>query len=413
MRKFIGAWIGACLIGMAAHAQEFHAVATLPAVPADGFYRVQLSPAVTPYLNSSFSNVRIYDPQGREVPYVFQEEQPLYARQQFREYTIVEKTQEAKCCTSLILSNPDRRPINNISLQIRNADVNKDAILSGSDDRTNWFVIRDRFMLTASDNANGTAEVKAVNFPLSDYAYYRLQIADSTSGPLNILKAGYYDVLTYTGAYADVPVRQQLVTDTTAKKTTYVRLVFDTLHVVDKITLTMTNAPYFLRQATVYARQLRKTKKGEEVAYYAPITNLEVSSKQASDVHLEAVKTSELMIAVNNENNPPLTVAAVKASQLNRYLIAWLKKGEAYTMKFGPDELSMPGYDLAYFRDSIPDNPGVLAVGMIAPIRKTPVVESTPTIFMNRNIVWVAIVVVIGVLGFMSLRLAKDAKKDS
>jgi hypothetical protein len=412
MRKFVGALIGGCLIGIAARAQEFHAVGTLPSVPADGFYRVQLSPAVTPYLNSSFSNARIYDPQGREVPYVFQEEQPLYAKQQFREYTIVEKTQEAKCCTSLILSNPDRRPINNISLQIRNADVSKDAILSGSDDRTNWFVIRDRFTLTALDNANGTAEVKAVNFPLSDYAYYRQQIADSTSGPLNILKAGYYDVLTYTGAYAEVPVRQQLVTDTTAKKKTYIRLVFDTAHVVDKVTLTMTNAPYFLRQATVYARQMRETKKGE-VAYYEAITNLEVSSKQASDVHLEAVKTSELMIAVDNGSNPPLTVATAKASQLNRYLIAWLKKGEVYTMKFGPEDLSMPGYDLAYFRDSIPDNPGVMAVGMITPIRKTVVEEATPTLFTNRNIVWVAIVAIIGVLGFMSLRLAKDAKKDS
>lgn len=412
MRKFVGALIGGWLIGIAAHAQEFKAVATLPAVPNDGFYRVQLSPAVTPYLNNTFSNARVHDPQGREVPYVFQEEQPRYSHQQFREYTIVEKTQEPKCCTSLILSNPDRRPINNISLQIRNADVSKEAILSGSDDRTNWFVIRDRFTLTALDNANGTAEVKAVNFPLSDYAYYRLQIADSTSGPLNILKAGYYDVLTYTGAYAEVPVQQMLVTDTTAKKQTYIRLVFDTLHVVDKVMLTMTNAPYFLRQATVYARQTRATKKGD-IDYYQPVTHFEVSSKQASEVYLEAVKTSELMIAVDNGNNPPLTVATAKASQLNRYLIAWLKKGETYTMKFGPDDLAMPGYDLAYFRDSIPDNPGLMAVGPITSLRKPVVEDATPTIFTNRNIVWVAIVAIIGVLGFMTLRLAKDAKKES
>lgn len=412
MRKLVGAVIGGWLIGIAAQAQEFHAVATLPTVPADGFYRVQLSPAVTPYLNSTFSNARIYDPRSREVPYVFQEEQPLYSHQQFREYTIVEKTQQPACCTSLVLSNPGRRPINNISLQIRNAEVSKEAILSGSDDRTNWFVIRDRFMLTAADNANGTAEVKAVNFPLSDYAYYRLQIADSTSGPLNILRAGYYDVLTYTGAYAEVPVQQMLVTDTTAKQQTYIRLVFDTLHVVDKIALTMTNAPYFLRQATVYARQTRMTKKGA-VAYYTPVTNLEVSSKQASEVHVEAVKTSELMIAVNNGNNPPLAVAMAKASQLNRYLIAWLKKGEEYTVKFGPDDLAMPGYDLAYFRDSIPDNPGIMAVGTITAIQKPTVEESTPAIFTNRNIVWVAIVAIIGVLGFMSLRLARDAKKES
>jgi hypothetical protein len=188
--------------------------------------------------------------------------------------------------------------------------------------------------------------------------------------------------------------------------------VFDTLHVVDKVMLTMTNAPYFLRQATVYARQTRTTKKGD-IDYYQPVTHLEVSSKQASEVYLEAVKTSELMIAVDNGNNPPLTVATTKASQLNRYLIAWLKKGETYTMKFGPDDLAMPGYDLAYFRDSIPDNPGLMAVGPVIPIRKPVVEDATPTIFTNRNIVWVAIVAIMGVLGFMTLRLAKDAKKDS
>jgi hypothetical protein len=139
------------------------------------------------------------------------------------------------------------------------------------------------------------------------------------------------------------------------------------------------------------------------------VANFTVSSAQASIVHLPAIKAQELMITIDNENNPALAVATVKANQLNRYLIAWLKKDEAYTMKFGPDELAMPGYDLAFFRDSIPDNPGLLAIGPITSVKKIETVETSPTIFTNRNIVWVAIVLVVGVLGFMSLRMAKDA----
>src|SRR5688572_25447592 len=126
-------------------AQEFIGEASLPVVQADGFYRVLISPQLGGFLNSEFSNVRILDNKGREVPYLYQEELPVQYTTQFKSYEILEKKQQKNCCTSLLLHNPGSQPINNISLSIKNAEVTKQATLLGSDDKENWFALKQHF----------------------------------------------------------------------------------------------------------------------------------------------------------------------------------------------------------------------------------------------------------------------------
>src|SRR6187551_2396314 len=142
--------------------QVFKGEASLPAVDTDGFYKIFISPEVSPYFNAQFSNIRIYDQQKAEVPYLFQTESPLYYSEKFKEYEIVEKKQQKNCCTSLMLRNPGSQAINNISLSIKNAEVTKHATLLGSDDRENWFALKQHFVLSALNNQNKTSEVKIV-----------------------------------------------------------------------------------------------------------------------------------------------------------------------------------------------------------------------------------------------------------
>jgi len=387
-------------------AQKFRGEANIPAVEADGFYRVFLSPQVSRHLNEDFTNIRIYDQQNKEVPYLLQQEAQVYYTQTFREYKILEKKQEKNCCTSLILQNLDSSPINNISILIKNAEVTKQATLLGSDDKQNWFALKQHFTLDAIDNKNQTSEIKIVDFPLSNYAYYLLQIEDSTTAPLNILKAGYYEVSSEDGKYTEVTNLSVTKSDSASERKSYIRIAFDTTQIIDKLSVAMAGPTYFLRRASLSVKKEKLNRKGEKEYYYDWLYDFELSSKQSSIIDLSGIQVTELLITVENNDNPSLDITSIKSYQLNRYLTAWLKRG-TYNMKFGDSNLQAPVYDLGFFEDSIPAQPSILAIGPVT-IFKESQAEST-TFFTSRTIIWFAIALVIVVLGYMSLKLMREA----
>ncbi len=390
-----------------AFGQVFKGEASLPAVETDGFYKIFISPEVSPYFNAEFSNIRIYDQKKIEVPYLFEKESPSYYSEKFKEYEIVEKKQQKNCCTSLVLRNPGSEAINNISLSIKNAEVTKHATLLGSDDKENWFALKQHFVLSSLNNQNKTSEIKIVDFPLSNYTYYLLQIEDSTSAPINILSAGYYEMQSENGKYSENSSLHFIKSDSAKQKKTYIQISFDTTQVIDKLIVSLTGQPYFLRKTTLYSKEERKNKKGISEFYYDRLFDFELSSKQVSVINLPGLKASELLMIVENEDNPSLEIASLKTFQLNRYLTAWLKKDNQYTLKIGSAELESPRYDIAFFKDNIPSESPLMVIGPIKLFKEKGPQTST-TFFTSQSIIWIAILIVIVILGFMCVKLIRE-----
>src|SRR5688572_30106260 len=196
--------LAACISSWHLLAQEFQASGKLEAVSVDGFYRILLSPAEAIYLNETLTNARILDAEKAEVPYLLIEESPVYLQQLFKEYEIQSQIITPGIATIIRLHNPDQTPINNISLLLKNAETQKTANLTGSDDGKQWFVVRENFTLYPANNINTVSEVRAIEFPLTNYKYYQLEVFDSTGAPLNILKAGYYDKSVTQGLFTTI-----------------------------------------------------------------------------------------------------------------------------------------------------------------------------------------------------------------
>lgn len=174
------------LCGNFAFAQSYVAESALESVSRDGFYRIDLSPGLMPNVNAALSNVRIVGEKEQEVPYVLKQDVPARYTSRFKNYTIVEHERVRNCCTTLILENKEGASINNVNLFIRNADVSKEMVLTGSDDRETWYALKDRSRITAESDGRHTAAMRIVNFPLSNYRYYKISISDSNAAPLNI-----------------------------------------------------------------------------------------------------------------------------------------------------------------------------------------------------------------------------------
>lgn len=385
--------------------QSFKWKAPLEKVGETGFYTILPGPAVTSHLKEDFSDIRIHDKKGKEVPYLFREEIPTSQTRLFKPYEIAEKRHEEGCCTFLTLHNPQKTEINNISLKIKNAQASKRAALTGSDDQQNWFVIRESIVLSPVNNTEETSEIKILDFPLTDYEYYSLRIDDSSSGPLNILSAGYYDTYSEAGKYTNVPLH---FTQADSAKQTRINIAFDQHQFIDKFELSVQGAPYYLRKGKLYEKN-EFVIKGKKKESFDLLQEVELSSFNSNVLYVSSIKTKQLLLVIENEDNPPLKVKDIKAYQLNRYLAAYLERGEQYSLMFGDSALRHPVYDLAYFQDSISTQTALILPKKIIAIDKEKAVAASG-FFSNKIIIWIAILAVVILLGIMSIKLLRDVK---
>src|SRR3990170_1927011 len=259
--KLVGA-VSLILIFFCAKAsgQAFRAAASVPDIEEDGFYQLFISPEINLYLNNDFSDIRIYDQFNQEVPYLFQK-----GSRRFNDFEILIKKFELDCCTLLMLHNLDKAATDNIRLVIRNEVTAKEATLLGSNDRQNWFTLRDWFKLQVAIN-QGFSEIKIVDIPNSNYEFFFLRFNDSTGAPLNVVKAGY-NVTDPKIDLTEIPLKI-VTSNNIEEKKTYVRLLFDTLQFVDKVEIAVGGVKFFRRRATLSEKRIRKSKNGKSSEYY-------------------------------------------------------------------------------------------------------------------------------------------------
>ncbi len=396
------------LLVLTANAQQFRWQATVDSVKEKGFYRIALSPEINGHLNNSFSDIRLFDAKNKEVPYLLKSETATTSASLFKEYKIVLKEIKKGSHTILVLEDAKKQKINNISLILKNSDVRKKVKLSGSDDQKTWYVVKEEFQLQNTFSNSETTEIKLLNFPLSNYTYYKIEINDSTSAPVNIISAGYYDTHSENGKYTEVASAK--ITQTDSVKKSYCKISFDEAQYIDKLELEIEGPPYYLRHAGIYELRTEQIKKRESRSYFSPVQEFDLSSNNLPAIQFSDYAAKELYLIIENEDNPPLKIKSVKGYQLSRYLTAYLDNQNQYVLKFGNEKLQAPNYDLNHFQDSIPRNTTVIEATNITELTKA---ELIPSGNRNKNkmILWIAIGIVALLLTAMSVKMIREMGK--
>ncbi|GGK61867.1 DUF3999 family protein [Rufibacter glacialis] len=397
---------------LSAAGQEFAWQAQLAPVTQQGFHRILLPPQVTGRLQPGLEDIRVMGPNGQPVPYVLRAEVPVQYRTLFKPYQILRYTRRPGGVSELLVHNPQKRSINNISLRIGNAEVRKPVSLSGSDDQQDWYVLKEQDVLYAIKNTRSTAEVKLLDFPLSNYRYFRLQLQDSLSAPLNILQAGYYDTYSEAGKYATIPIKAITRRDSAENHTTYLRLKFGQPVYPEQVALFISAPGLYHRPGQVIVgeqkRPERRRRKRRQARLEETSVPLLLSSNAPAVLDLPRQRVEELVIQIENGDNPPLSIDSVRVRQLNRYLVAALERGQAYTLRFGNEKAKAPEYDLQFFQDSIPAHAPVLQVQHLQSVSAPKTQKQTQS---SKILVWAAIALLAIGLGFMTVRLLRDMEK--
>lgn len=392
-----------------AFAQEFKYEAKLGQVPLEGFYSIDLRPELLSKLKGDLSDIRIYEiSKNEEIPYLLQKENGSFDLSYFEEYPIVKQYNVPHRFTSVTIKNVQKSTIDNFCLITQNSDAYKTAKLSGSNDQKNWYVIKENYFLGSLYSDNSVQSEKTISFPLSDYAFFKLDISDSLNDPLLIKKIGCYATRKIESLYAETPKPKISQADSHKLKRSYIRLKFMEPYPIHKFHLTFTGPKFYNRAASLH--KVLYDVKGKE--YTEVVADFRVFSNADNTIHIPETSAKEYLLTIDNQDNKALALTDFQSYNLKRRLVASFKPQTYYLLKFGDTKLEAPTYDLEYFKDSIPAQPTattVLTISSIAP-KDAPVAPATQW-FKNKLWIWISLILVGGLLAYIAVRMVKDLDK--
>lgn len=394
------------LIAGGSAAQSFSVRAPLSAVQKTGFYRIPVTPDLSARSALTFSDVRILDEAGRQVPYIIRPVRKEAGAPVFMEFPILEQ-RTGDSVTILELENTGAKGIGEISLVIANNAVERYTSLSGSDDRRQWFILDEQIPLRRNVPAAGDRFVQSVRFPLTHYRYFRLLIRNAQTDPLRILSAGRYAADTSAGGPEWRNNPPGAFTQRDSNGHTIVDFRQQAPFLTERLSVQLSGAPYYQRTVMVFADSV--TVSGKSVSRLS--AGFALSSARPAVWELPVLKADRLTLDIDNGDNPPLRVTEVQTSQQARYLVTWLEAGQQYALVTGDPKARTPVYDLAQFSDSIPAVLPELSYGPLT-IDKTAQQRGEGDRPSN-NWIWAVIVLVVVVLGFMTYKMVGEMRDQS
>jgi hypothetical protein len=430
-----------CLFPFALHAQIFQWQSPVDTVTKDGYYRILLQPDVTSKLQTGFSDVRIYDQENYETPYLIYKDEATQGVDRFVTYQIVDKHYEEGCCSHITVKNIGD-PIDHIDLEVNNAQTHKEMDLTGSYDGVHFFALVDHYSVSSFDTyqkgARKTTSILRFDFPLTDYKYYRFNFDDwrwwwhyyDNDHPVFVVRAGYTEPTFIPEECLEIPRPALLQTDNQKEKQSVIKISFADSQYVDHLRFsigTRNKSGDYYRAASLY-EIVETTKDGVPVTEEQLISSTILSSLNSNEINLGRMRIKNLVLKISNNDNRPLIIDTVRAFQVKHYLVASLDKGNHYVIRFGNDSIPAPVYDLTYFKDKIPLKPDVIGSGTRKNIsdkritaagqKKKPGDEKEKAVsthlgenlFKDKRIIWGAIGLVIFLLSVMTMRMLKEMK---
>jgi hypothetical protein len=379
-------------------AQSFLWKSRLDTVPSSGFYTIPLSTDWLAVAKTDLSDIRMKDQDNRVVPYLIKK-LPAESTLPFSNFPILKNTTDT-VSTTVDIDVSRQHGTEHLYLVISNNAAERFTSLSGSDDGRHWFIIDERLPLTNSSDYSTGHFVQQLNFPFIKYHFLRLVINNKGTYPLQILNAG---VFTDGSRKESLPLYIHDGTTYSQKDSvdgnTYVSVHNTRAYPVDRVSLILSNVKLYNRPVRAYSIDNEKRQK--------LITVSQLRSGEEATIVLSPVKTKDLLLVIENGDNPPLKVNAVKTQTRVRELLAYLENGKQYTLFGGNDSATAPEYDLASFRDSIPSHSPTLNHGTLVQNEATVAGKTT-----NYNWwIWFAIVTALTVLVSLTYRLMADIKR--
>lgn len=361
----------------------------LPLVQQDGYYSVVLSPEVIGRSRSDLADLRVLDTAGHEVAFVLEHEPELYERTWTKTYKLL-RNERVDQRTIIEMEADSAATVDELQVHIRNAEVTKRARISGSDDRQEWFIIKEE-CLSVGEGEGSTSVLRFVDLPLSDYRYYRLELNDRKSLPVQVLELGHSGRVRHEGRCTPIEGLRFLRKED--RSTTWLAVFANAPFKADRLLFDIASEVPYQRSGSFSAWTpivMRERRRDVVRRMEQPLGSFVLSSATRGTVAGPGVITDTLWISIENHNDRPLPIKGLTGSQLEHRLIARLMADQRYRLVTGDPIASAPRYDLSVFRDSVSVVGAVQLVAM-SPMPATDAAHA-PAFAPEKKWIWIALI---------------------
>ncbi len=372
-------------------------------VTTPGFYKIDFTPAITAHLKTDYSDIRIINDSGKWVPHILTTAKHDYTATSVITYLKFSVSQDPAANTEVLIESAGKN-ISNLNLTIANTAAERFCTLSGSNDKNNWFVINDSILLHPETGENTTSIVLSVDFPVSNYLFYKLVIINKNKDPFNIRSVHERtSVTSHTVKTIDNPATLLLQKDN--GNISYIQVVQQQPYQFDMISLKAEGVKYYSREVELFVPA------GEGHSFSAPgnmVHSFTISNNSTMQFPVPLVKSSVFYLLIKNQDNLPLKITAVKTTCNDRYITAYLEKGN-YRLIMDNPGASAPNYDLSGLSLKLQDSVPSIPCGEIVPLNQ----NEPPVVAAKNNnwLIWSAIAVALIVLLFFTTRMIKEVDK--
>ncbi len=366
-------------------------------VDSSGVYSIRLSPEfIAKSTNKEFTDIRLMDENGRFVAYSLVDTSFGERIQTFIPFPEVKQRIVADSATVYIADAGKKGPVSQLWLTFKNTAVDRLASLSGSDDLQHWYAIKEGIEFQGSVDDSKTEYEQVLNFPRSNYRYYRVQMNNRRNDPVKIIKSGVYTSISLA-PHTD-RITPVAVTAKGGQRQTSYFIVFDDNFDLFSIQPTVSSVKPYNRAVIVYDIG----QKDEQKIYEGRI-----SSFSPPDFIPCPAKTNRIRIDIMNGDDSPLIFKDVVAWTRRRYVAAFLEKGHQYHLLTGDSTAKEVSYDLT-FMNSKPMSQFIPAEH--SAVYKNPAYGKLVFKVSKdyTQLIWISIAVVLILLSLLTWRMVRE-----
>lgn len=374
--------------------------------PSQEWHKIELPATIFQYLNDDWGDIRIKsNDEGEnsiEVPYMWQ---PLVDEHQTvaRPFTLINHTSDQDG-VYFTFESEEQTTINEIVLNFKPRNFDWRVRLEGSQNLKDWKTIITDYRVVGLTNEHQAYNYSTLSFDKVKYQYFRLFVPSTEKNVLNTATLSLLE----DNAIEKYEYEPSSIHINTADKVTIVEVNFADAVVVDELLVGVANASDYYRSIKIECLQdSMRTAKGWRYKYKM-LQRSTLTSLHENRFDVAPTLAKKWRIHIANHDNLPLDIDNVYCKAQKRYLIARFDdKALSYKLFYENKAVNKPLYDIVNFQQKIPEELITLQLGQEAVI-KDPQKEENNPLFEDKRWMWAAMVVIIAMLAYFSLKMMKN-----
>ncbi|OHX64458.1 DUF3999 family protein [Flammeovirga pacifica] len=372
----------------------------------DQWHTIELTDHIIGQCNQRLSDIRVFGITASNdtiiAPYIL-DFQPKKVTTKEVEFKQINSVQNSKgYYYTFALSNQEA--INQIQLVFGIDNFDWKVALEGSQNQKEWYTIVKDYRLLSIKNDHMDYQFTDLNFPSSNYPYFRLKI-ESKEKP-QLTSAKITQKIVDEGNIKNYTPQHFQVNEIKKQNTSEIEVDFGKKVRINHLKFTFNNTFDFYRNASIkYLADSVKTEKGWKYSYVR-LKNYTFNSVDKNEVNFKSTTIQKLKIEIYNRQNQPLTIGSIQAEG-NRYsLLTRFTEEAKYFIAYDGLKVYAVDYDIKHFRKNIPENLSKLTLSTPIKIKKVEKEKEAP-LFENEMWLWAIMLIMVVVLGGFAVKMMK------